>query len=78
MTGIFDRRLDLGDGVPVGLAAVALLLGPPVDGDQRAAVLFHDAGDQLVGAVILPAQADLAGHRHVQQVGQPARKCAPP
>ena len=70
MTGIFDRGLDLGDGIPVGVAAVTLLLRAPVDGDQRAAVLFHDAGDQFISAVVVPTQADLARHRHVQQVGE--------
>src|SRR5581483_5242840 len=37
------RGLDLGNRVPVRVAAVSLLFRPSVDGDQRASVLLHDA-----------------------------------
>ena len=56
-----NEGLDFSDGVPVRFAAVALFLGPAVNGDEGTAVLLHDTGDQLIVFIAVPAQAELAG-----------------
>ena len=61
------RRLDLRNRVPIGATAIALFLRAPVDGDQRAAFLFHDARHQFVGLAIVPSNAHLACDRDVER-----------
>src|SRR5262245_24603680 len=49
-----DRGLHFGNRVPIRIPAVALLLGPPVDSDQRTSVFFHNTGDQFVVLIPVP------------------------
>ena len=72
--GNLYQRFDFGDGVPIGVACVALFFCAPVDGDQRAAFFFDDAGDEFEILVSVPAEADLAGDRHTQMFDQLAER----
>lgn len=72
--GNLHQRFDLGDGVPIGIACVALFLGAPVDSDERAAFFFHNASDEFVVLLSIPAEADLAGDWHAQMFDQLAER----
>jgi len=63
----FHQGFHFSNRVPVRQPAVTLLLRAPVDGDQRAAILLHNAGDQFVGTASVPAQADFSRDRHFER-----------
>ena len=60
------RRLQLGDGVPVGVTGVELLGGAGVEGDGGHALVLGDAaGVEEREVVVVDALAELDRHGHV-------------
>ena len=69
--GDFDRLLDLGDGMPVGLPGVFLFAGAPVHRNQADPGILQQVGHlQIIAGGIVPAQPDLGSDGHVELVDQ--------
>jgi len=61
-----DGLLEPGDGGPVGLAGIELGRGARVQGDRGGALGLGDAAGVEVGVVVVvDADAELEGHRHI-------------
>jgi hypothetical protein len=71
--GDCDGGLDLADGGPIGLSRVSLDFGPPVDGNEGAAIVLNRPGHfQIVERVVIPPQPDLGGYGNRQGAGERA------